>query len=97
MAEFLLTPRALSDLDAIAEYTIVHWGRQQAETYISDLISRMEWLAADPNLGTPRDEVAPGYRSFPQGQHVLFYLVDQDHIAIIGIPHKSMDIEAHLI
>lgn len=96
MADYVLTPRALADLDDIAEYTLERWGRAQAEKYLSALTKRMEWLAASPNLGANRDEIAQGYRCFPEGNHLVFYIIKHDMIQIIGVPHKSMDIDVHL-
>ena len=39
-----------------------------------------------------RSDIAPDYRSFSQGQHVIFYMSVDGGIAIIGILHKKMDI-----
>ena len=96
MADYRLTPRALADLDAIAEYTLARWGRTQAESYLTALTDRMAWLAASPELGQQRDDIAPGYRCFREGQHLVFYLVSDGFISIIGVPHNSMDVGAHL-
>lgn len=91
MASYRLTPRALADLDAIAEYTLDTWGRAQTERYLTALTDRMAWLAAAPDLGKARDEIAPGYRSFPEGRHLIFYIEAGGFISIIGVPHRSMD------
>ena len=95
MAKFLLTPQALADLDAVAEYTLGRWGRQQVKIYLTALTDRMEWLAESPDLGKSRDEIAPGYRSFPEGSHLIFYIPEDGHISIIGVPHQSMDVDKH--
>ena len=87
-----LTPRAFDDLDAIADYTIEKWGIKQLESYLDALIQRFEWLAKNPLLGRDRSDIHPGYRSFPERSHVIFYTVDGDFINIIGISHKSMDV-----
>jgi toxin ParE1/3/4 len=92
---FRLTPRALRDLDAIADYTLAAWGVRQTEKYLSELEQRFRWLALNPRAGRPRDEVGEGYRSYPHGAHVIFYLIIGDEIAIIGVPHGAMDIEAY--
>ena len=44
-------------------------------------------------LGKARDEVAMGYRSYPEGRHVIFYLITDESIDIIGLPHRSRDID----
>ncbi len=95
-AAFRLTPKAVADLDAIANYTIATWGEDQLEDYLRSLNSRFEWLAGNPLAGRERYDVHPGYRCFPQGSHVIFYMVNNGHVDIIGIPHKSMDIRPEL-
>lgn len=87
-SRYRLTPRAANDLDEIADYTIQKWGE--------NLVGQFESLAVNPTLGRNRDDVHPGYRSFPEGHHIIFYTVHDDYIAIIGIPHKSMDVGAIL-
>lgn len=96
MADYRLTPRALADLDAIAVYSLGRLRRARTEKYLDALTDRIAWLAASPELGRARDEVAPGYRSFPEGQHLIFYMVFEGHISIIGVPHASMDLSTHL-
>jgi len=53
-------------------------------------------LAANPRLGRERDDVKAGYRSFPQGRHVVFYVIAPAGIEVIGIVHQSADVVAHL-
>jgi toxin ParE1/3/4 len=43
-------------------------------------------------LGKHRTDVAEDYYSFPQSEHVVFYLIGDKGIDIIGIPHKEIDI-----
>jgi len=88
---FRLTPRAAADLDAIADYTLERWGPQQLGIYLRQLNARFEWLAENPHAGRERDDVHVGYQSFPQGSHVIFYIVNGHYVDILGIPHKSMD------
>lgn len=96
MAEYLLTPRALKDLYAIADYSLERWGREKTHKYLTSLTGRMQWLVDDPGRGHPRDDIEPGYRFFREGQHLIFYVTIGSNISIIGVPHGSMDIETHL-
>jgi toxin ParE1/3/4 len=89
---FRLTPRAVADLDAIAYYTIETWGLAQLETYLMGFNSRFQWLADNPLAGRERNDVQPGFRSYPEASHVIFYIINEDKVDIIGIPHKSMDV-----
>ena len=91
---FRLTPRAVADLDAIAYYTIETWGLAQLETYLMGFNNRFQWLADNPLAGRERNDVQPGFRSYPEARHVIFYIINEDQVDIIGIPHKSMDVSA---
>ena len=89
---FRVTPRAAQDLRNIARYTLRTWGRKQRDTYLRAIDRRFSWLAENPNLGKPRPEIKDGYYSYPQGSHVIFYLVRKGGIDIIGIPHQRLDV-----
>ncbi|MEM8817776.1 MAG: type II toxin-antitoxin system RelE/ParE family toxin, partial [Pseudomonadota bacterium] len=69
---YRLTPRAANDLDDIADYTIQSWGEDQAGEHLAALVERFESLADNPMLGRNRDDMHPGYRSFPEGSHIVF-------------------------
>ena len=95
MTGYRLTPRALKDLDQIADYTLAQWGERQTEKYLSEMATRFRWLSQNPGAGRLRDEIDHGYRSYRQGSHLIFYIVENDVVAIIGVPHGSMDIDAY--
>jgi Plasmid stabilization system protein len=86
-----ITPRARDDLKNIGRYTERTWGKAQRNRYLKSLEARFQWLAENPLLGKQRTDICEGYYSFPEGQHVVFYLFDSSNLDIIGIPHKEMD------
>jgi toxin ParE1/3/4 len=94
LSSFRLTPRALRDLDQIADYTLAEWGDKQAAVYLAALARRFEWLAKNPDAGRMREDIGQGYRSYREGSHLVFYVVEQGIVIIIGVPHGSMDIDA---
>jgi toxin ParE1/3/4 len=89
---FNLTPRAKEDLRGIWLYTIEVWDEAQADQYITQLYERFELLADQPHIGKHRTDICEGYYCFPQGSHQVFYLIVDDKISIIGVPHKDMDV-----
>jgi len=96
MPGFRVTPRAQDDLKNIGRYTERQWGKTQRNAYLKALEKRFGWLAENPQLGKQRTDVAESYYSFPQGEHVVFYLIG-DKGDIIGIPHKEMDIITYFL
>jgi len=96
MACYKVTPAAKADLKSIARYTQHKWGRKKRNQYLSALDNRFSWLADDPQLGKCRDEVKTGYRSYPEGLHVIFYRIVKGSIEILGVLHQNMDFKKHL-
>jgi len=97
MPGFKVTPRAREDLKNIGRYTEQQWGKRQRNIYLKALEKRFYWLAENPQLGKHRPDVAEGYFSFSLGEHVIFYLIGDRGIDIIGIPHKEMDIISYFL
>lgn len=89
---YRLTPRAYGDLKSIARYTRQRWSDAQRVLYLNDLVNRFVWLAENPRAGKHRPDVGEGCYCFPQGAHLVFYLIQADGIDIIGVPHKQMDV-----
>jgi toxin ParE1/3/4 len=50
----------------------------------------------NPQIGKRRDDIKPGYYSFPEGSHIIFYTLTNYGIDITGISHQCMDIISYL-
>jgi len=95
MADYLLRSLARDDLEAIWDYTAENWGLNQAERYLEQIFQAFTDISDNPKIGKVRDDVKIGYRSFPQGRHVIFYKDVDDRIEIIGVVHQSADVDRH--
>ncbi len=49
---------------------------------------------AGPYLGRQRDELRAGMRSFPLGNYLVFYRVQEDAVLILRVLHGRRDIDA---
>ena len=93
MHDYVLSPRAIADLAHIWDTTQEDRGEAQADHYTDALDARCAWLAASPYFGKARDEVRAGLRSYPEGEHHVFYrFTDGDDIEIVGFPHKRQEL-----
>lgn len=95
MPEYRFTPEAEDDLQGVIDYTIEHWGKEQAHKYIDGLEELAARLAETPGLGANRSQMIGGLISFPYVSHVLYYLLQDHGITIIRVLHKSMDAKRH--
>ena len=87
---FRVTRRAVKDLRAIAQNVAEVWGEGRRDACLSNLEARFQWLADNPDEGRPREHIGAGVRSYPIGAFAVFYLVGEDAIDIIAVPHKTM-------
>ncbi len=96
MAEFSLSKKATSDLDDIADYTFETFGERQADKYASEPQGTFQLLAERSRMGKTVGNFAAGLRSYPFEAHVIYYLIQDDHVFIVRILHHSRDAKRHL-
>jgi len=93
MNQFVLSSKAKTDLIKIAKYTQITWGVPQRNDYLKVLDNTFHLLAGDPELGINCDYIREGYSKYPQASHVIYYKeYKNNHILIVRILHKSMDV-----
>ncbi len=95
-SSFRLTPRAATDLDAIADYTIETFGSKQARRYCDALETCFQTIANNPKLGRSADQLAPELRRYEHQSHVVFYLPEGQDALIVRVLHVSRDFDQHL-
>jgi toxin ParE1/3/4 len=83
---YRLTPRAVNDIAAIADY-LNERNPAAAAKLISDFIGRFEMLARHPYAGPPRDDILPGLRHLVLGSHIAFYRAEDGDAVILRILH----------
>ena len=93
---YFLREFARDDLEEIWLYTLTEWNAEQADDYIRCILARLDWLSENSAAGKPREDIKPGYYCYPEGRHLIFYLITDGIVDVIGIPHQSMDILGHL-
>jgi toxin ParE1/3/4 len=95
MPSYKFSARAELDLEGIIDYTLQHWGADQAEKYLAALEELAGNLARMPALGQSRDELSKGLKVFPYENHLLFYIKDRQGITIPRVVHENMDAPRH--
>jgi toxin ParE1/3/4 len=90
----LRAPQADSDLDDIWYYVASGSGSTEvADRFIDSLTDRFFLLATHPNLGRARDaDLRPGLRTFPVGEYVIIYSVQDENVLILRVLRGSRDL-----
>ncbi|AFW93085.1 MULTISPECIES: type II toxin-antitoxin system RelE/ParE family toxin [Nostocales] len=92
MNHFRISKLAEKDLEDIWIYL----GQQNeilADQKIAQIFDKFPMLAQFPNMGTKRDELQTGIRSFPVKPYIIFYTQDSASLEIVRIFHQSRDIK----
>ena len=96
MNQYKLSREAQTDLHDIALSSEDQFGNMQRRKYVQGLQAKAQQIAARPEIGRDRQDLMQGLKSVPYVSHTLYYLVQEDGIAIVRILHKRMDAKAHL-
>ena len=94
---YVITKKAVSDLEEIWLYTVEKWSLVQADRYYSLIFDEINYICTNINTGKSMDHVRKGYRAAKVKSHLLFYRVSNETVEIIRILHERMDIDRRLI
>jgi len=91
-----VAPQAAADLDDIWYYVAKESGSFEiANRLIDSITGRFFLLAGHPYLGRARDDdFGAGSRSFPVGEYVIIYCVENGDVLDLRVAHGRRDIEA---
>jgi len=93
-----LAPQAEAELDDIWYYVAKQSGSIEiADRVVDSITDRFFLLARYPYMGRRRDhDLRPGLRSFPVGQYVIIYRIEDEDVLILHVVPGSRDIDALL-
>lgn len=83
----------LAETDLVDIWVFVAQDNVEAADRLLDQIhERCQLLAATPNAGRQRPELAPSLRSFAVGSYLIFYREGDDGIEVARVLHGRRDI-----
>jgi len=87
--------RAKADISEIWQYTVDHWGADQASLYLELLDAAIDEIDRNPKVGRPCNEIRHGYRKHLIGSHVVFYRMKDREVFVVRVLHQRMDPGRH--
>jgi toxin ParE1/3/4 len=84
-SEYRLSPAAESDLDDIWRYSAETWSVEQADRYIDGLVRTFELIVSVPEIARERNEFMPPVRIHLHGRHLIVYVIEPGHVAILRV------------
>lgn len=92
MRRLEFSPEATADLADIGAY-IARDDPRRARSFVDELEARCVGLIEHPDTGRLRPELAPGLRSKPHGDHLIFYTPSAQLVRVERILHGARDVE----
>jgi len=93
---YVISKKAVSDLEEIWLYTIENWSVEQADRYYNLIFDEINFICQNYENGKSMEHVRKGYFAAKVKSHLIFYKVVSNRIEIIRILHEMMDIENRL-
>ncbi len=93
---FVISKKAVSDLEEIWLYTFEKWSKEQADRYYNLIFNEINYICKNVSAGKSMEHVRKGYRATKVKSHLIFYKIVNDTIEIIRILHEQMDVENRL-
>ena len=93
---YIISKKAIADLDNIWLYTVEKWSVQQANHYYNLIFDEINYICLEPESGRQMDQIRNGYRVSKVKSHLIFYRVVNGMVEVIRILHRRMDIENRL-
>ncbi len=90
---YVISNKALADIDEIWSYTAETWSLEQANRYYILIFDEINYICTDPESGRSMHEIREGYRVVKVKSHYIFYRQVDHKIEIIRILHERMDVE----
>ncbi len=68
---YVISKKAVADLDEIWFYTVEKWSVDQANHYYNLIIDEIDYICQEPDSGRPMSYIRKGYR-YQKLNHILF-------------------------
>ncbi|MBN8566225.1 MAG: type II toxin-antitoxin system RelE/ParE family toxin [Flavobacteriales bacterium] len=97
MSNYIISKKALEDIDAIWVYTAENWSVEQANRYYNLIFDEIEYIAQNFMMAKDFGLIRKAYRYSKVKSHLVFFKKNKlNEIEVIRVLHEKMDIESRL-
>ena len=93
---YVISKKAVADLEGIWLYTVEKWFVNQADRFYNLIVDEINFICKNNNAGKSMEHIRKGYRASKVKSHLIFYRILNNTVEIIRILHERMDIENRL-
>lgn len=97
MSKFIISEKALEDINAIWVYTAQNWTVEQANRYYNLIFDEIEFISNNFEMAQDFGKLRKSYRYSKIKSHLIFFKKNKfNEIEVIRVLHERMDIENRL-
>ena len=97
MPEYIISEKALEDINNIWIYTAENWSVEQADRYYNLIIDEIEYIVDNLDMARDFGKIRKSYRYSKVKSHLIFFKKDKENeIEVVRILHERMNIENRL-
>jgi toxin ParE1/3/4 len=98
MAEYIVSEKALEDLNNIWIYTAETWSVEQANRYYDLIMNEIEYVAENFESTKDFSHFRKNYRYTKVKSHLVFFrIIENTEIEVVRILHEKMDIKNRIL
>lgn len=96
MSTYILSEKALEDINAIWIYTAEHWSVEQADRYYNAIFDEIEYSIQNYDMARDFGKIRTSYKYVKVKSHLIFFKEINNEIEVVRVLHERMDIENRL-
>jgi toxin ParE1/3/4 len=97
MSDYIISEKALEDINNIWIYTAENWSVEQANRYYNLIIDEIEYIVANFDMARDFGKVRKSYKYSKVKSHLIFFKKDKNNeIEVVRVLHERMHIENRL-
>ncbi|OCB75240.1 type II toxin-antitoxin system RelE/ParE family toxin [Flavobacterium crassostreae] len=94
MAEYIISEKALEDLNNIWIYTAENWSVEQANRYYNLIVDEIEYVSGNFEVTKDFDNIRKNYKFSKVKSHLVFYKkTENTEMEVVRILHERMDLK----
>jgi toxin ParE1/3/4 len=97
MSEYIISEKALEDINSIWIYTAENWSVEQADRYYNAIIDEIEFINQKFESARDFGKFRKSYKYSKLKSHFIFFKKNKNNeIEVVRVLHEKMDIENRL-
>jgi toxin ParE1/3/4 len=97
MSGYIISEKALEDINNIWIYTAQNWSVEQADRYYNVIIDEIEYIVDNLDMSRDFGKIRKSYRYSKVRSHLIFFKKDKrNEIEVVRVLHERMNIENRL-